>query len=67
MTSLGERVVALERRVTWLTICLAVFVVLHGFLIPLLPRLFSHAAPLGVAALVMATVVFAFVVVRRAR
>jgi predicted membrane channel-forming protein YqfA (hemolysin III family) len=53
------------RRLRLLTICFAVFVVLHALIIPLLPKLFDAAPAVGVAALVLGVVAVALIATRR--
>lgn len=53
------------RRLRLLTICFAVFVVLHALIIPLLPRLFHAAPALTVGALVCGVAALAIIATKR--
>lgn len=55
----------LERRVRRLELILAAFVVLHGFLIPLLPKLFDKSPEITVGALVWGAAMLLFYVLDR--
>ena len=53
------------RRLRLLTICFAVFVVLHALIIPLLPRLFDKAPELTVGAMVAGVAALAIIATQR--